>query len=290
MTDPELNPTEFRWPDGLQPQELTITLLGAYVRPRPRPVWSGGLVRLLGEFGFSTAAARIALGRLVRRGLLAPTRSGRLVHYVVPERTDHLMAEGDRRIFSFGRTHPDQAEVWTLVWHSIPERQRLERARLGRRLRFLGFGPLQDGVWVSPHDREAEVTTLLRDLGVEERAAVILGFPAASLPFPKLILSAWDLDALARRYEGFIAEFEAYTVGEAVTDREAFLLRTRLVHLFRGFPFLDPELPADLIPGDGARTRAVSLFHELYEELAEPANRYFDAVTTPPAVAVAKPA
>ena len=43
--------------EALQPQDLVITLLGTYVRPLgPRPVWSGGLVSLLGEFGFSQRA------------------------------------------------------------------------------------------------------------------------------------------------------------------------------------------------------------------------------------------
>ena len=70
-------------PNGepLQPQDLVITLLGTYVRPFGRPVWSGGLVMLLREFGFSDGAARAALTRLVRRSLIARARSGRLVHY-----------------------------------------------------------------------------------------------------------------------------------------------------------------------------------------------------------------
>src|SRR5581483_10747891 len=69
--------------DDVQPQDLVITLLGAYVHPREATVWSGGLVQLLGEFGFSTGAARVALARLVRRDLLEPRRDGRLVHYAL---------------------------------------------------------------------------------------------------------------------------------------------------------------------------------------------------------------
>ena len=38
--------------EPLQPQDLVITLLGTYVRPFGTRVWSGGLVELLGEFGF----------------------------------------------------------------------------------------------------------------------------------------------------------------------------------------------------------------------------------------------
>src|SRR6185312_10819501 len=83
--------------EPLQPQDLVITLLGTYIRPRGGTAWSGGLVQLLGEFGFSQGAARAALTRLVRRGLLSRVRQGRLIHYRVTERADRLLAEGDRR-------------------------------------------------------------------------------------------------------------------------------------------------------------------------------------------------
>jgi phenylacetic acid degradation operon negative regulatory protein len=41
-----------------------MTFLGAYVVPHDRPVWSGGVVTLLGEFGFSILAERVALARM----------------------------------------------------------------------------------------------------------------------------------------------------------------------------------------------------------------------------------
>src|SRR5947209_14030975 len=140
-------------------------MLGTYVRPFARTVWSGGLVVLLAEFGFSDAAARAALTRLVRRGLIARVRSGRLVHYRLTPRCERLLIEGDGRIFSLGRL-PAAAGAWTVLLHQIPEERRLERARLARRLRFLGFGSVQDSVWVSPHDQCAEVIDLLDELGV----------------------------------------------------------------------------------------------------------------------------
>src|SRR5436305_14719654 len=84
------------------PQDLVISLLGAHVNPRRRAVWSGGLVRLLDEFGFSNGAARVALNRLVARDLLARNKNGRLVHYTLTPRTVQVLAEGDRRTFSLG--------------------------------------------------------------------------------------------------------------------------------------------------------------------------------------------
>jgi phenylacetic acid degradation operon negative regulatory protein len=274
--------------EPLQPQDLVVTLLGTYVRPfGAGPVWSGGLVELLGEFGFSVGAARIALTRLVRRELLARVRSGRLVHYRVTPRCDRLLAEGDGRIFSLGSAEA-AGDAWTVVWHQIPEDRRLERSRLARRLRFLGFGPVQEGVWVSPHDHHAEVIQLLDDLDVATSGAAFLASVAPGSPgLPALVARAWDLSGLAQRYESFVHEFEPYLDRSLDDDGHAFVVRTRLMHLFRGFPFVDPELPEELAPVGRPRAAAVEVFRGLYARLAEGSQRYFDATVAGPPVGAA---
>src|ERR1041384_8002853 len=137
-----------------------MTLLGAYVPDREQAlVWAGGLVALLTEFGSTQNAARVALSRMVQRDLLEREREGRLVRYRLTRRTRDALAEGDRRIFRRGeRTDATEPPVcWTVLWHAIPDERRDARRRLAARLRFLGFGPVQDGLWVAPRDREAEV-------------------------------------------------------------------------------------------------------------------------------------
>jgi phenylacetic acid degradation operon negative regulatory protein len=260
---------------------LVITMIGTYVRPFGDRVWSGGLVVLMGELGFSRGAARVALTRLVRRGLIARMREGRLVHYRVTPRADRLLAEGDGRIFSLGHQR-DDGGTWTVLWHQIPEDRRLERSRLARRLRFLGFGSVQDSVWVSPHDHSGEVEDLLSELDVAAYATLFLAKIGAVAGPGALVSRAWDLSGLVDRYEAFNADFSPFLAGRvraALSDAEAFLVRTRLVHQFRGFPLLDPELPEDLAPMSTPRGRAVETFHELYDGLAEPSQRHFEAVT-----------
>jgi phenylacetic acid degradation operon negative regulatory protein len=238
------------------------------------------MVELLGEFGFSNGAARVALSRLVRRGLLERIREGRIVYYKLTPRSEHLLSEGDRRIFLLG-WELEWDGTWTILWHSIPEERRVARSRLGRRLRFLGFGSVQDGTWISPHNREQEVLELVEELDVVSHVGVILGRPARTLQIDRLIERAWDLAELQRRYAAFVQHFSPYQQGrrrEGLDDREAFLVRTRLVHEFRAFPFHDPDLPDELMPGHDHRRQAAQLFHELYEDLAEPAQRHFDTV------------
>jgi phenylacetic acid degradation operon negative regulatory protein len=267
-----------------RPQNLVVTLLGAYVYPDDRLVWSGGLVRLLGELGFSPGAARVALARLTRRDLLARVRDGRRVHYRVTPRATALLREGERRIFTLGRDDRPAGE-WTILSHAVPDERRRERGRLARRLRFLGFGSLQDGVWISPHDRAAEVASLLEELDLVGHAAVVLGRPAGPTDLEALVARAWDVDGLARRYRAFELAFGRHAKraeGSGLADRDAFLVRTRLAHTFRQFPSLDPGLPDEVVPTNGHRARAVALFHDLYAALAGPAGRHFAGATAPP--------
>lgn len=262
----------------LAPQDLVLTLLGAHHVPREQgTVWSGGLVRLLGEFGFTEGAARVALSRLVARDLLAPTKNGRHVHYTLTPRTLTVLAEGDRRIFTLGEK-PRTETTWTVLWHAIPDDRRLARTRLVSRLRFLGFGSVQDGTWLAPHDREKELAALLDELDVAEHAGVMLGRPATAVDFAAFVTRVWDLDELSARYRDFVEHFRDHDVAD---DRAALLLRTRLVHTFREFPTLDPELPEDLVPPPDCRAEALRLFHDLYPALAPAAQRHFDEVTAP---------
>jgi phenylacetic acid degradation operon negative regulatory protein len=271
--------------EPLHPQDLVVTLLATYVRPFARTVWSGGLVVLLGEFGFSDGAARAALTRLVRRGLIARVRSGRMVHYQLTSRCDRLLIEGDGRIFTFGRLTTGPGP-WTVVWHQIPEDRRLERARLARRLRFLGFGSVQDSLWVSPKDHCTEVCDLLAELGVAEHGTVFVSSVGAGPGLPALVSRAWDLRGLADRYEAFCSEFSQHA-GVSLSDRDAFMVRTEMTHAFRGFAQLDPELPDELAPLSRSRTRAADIFDTLYTGLAAPSQRHFDAITAPAGQAAA---
>ncbi len=264
------------------PQELVTTLAGAYLQPREgREIWSGGLVALLAEFGFSAGAARVALARMVRADLLAPAKRGRLVHYTLTARMIAVLADGDRRIFSLGASPPlnGHSGQWTVLWQAIPDEARAARERLVRRLRFLGFGSLQDGTWIAPHDREREALALLTELDVAQYAGLMLGRPAPALDARGLVDRIWDLDALAERYQSFVAQFDR--AEEPTTDRQAWQLRTRLVHTFRQFPFLDPELPPEVIAAPAGRVAAIELFQARYPALAPAAQHYFDEVTHP---------
>jgi phenylacetic acid degradation operon negative regulatory protein len=269
--------------EGLQPQDLGLTIFGAHVRRPGQTVWSGGMVEILESLDFTTGSARAALARLVNRDLLARTRVGRRAFYSLTNRAEALLAEGDRRIFTFGRVDPG-VELWTVLWHAIPENQRVQRARFASRLRFLGFGSVQDATWVAARDREREVRLLLRQLGIEPYTSVMVGHMSPELPPIALVAQAWRLDETRLRYEAFLAEFAGLQRARArarLSPAQAFRSRTLMLHRFRRFPFMDPELPRAVDEVRDLRTRAVACFDDVYAALEPAASEYFWRVVQP---------
>ena len=60
--------------------------------------------------------------------------------------------------------------------------------------------------------------------------------------------------------------------------REAFADYVRVLTDWRRLPYLDPGLPAELLPEDWIGTRAASLFFTLQSQLAGPASAHVTRV------------
>ena len=85
-----------------------------------------------------------------------------------------------------------------------------------------------------------------------------------------MVAAAWDLGAVEQHYEEFIAEF-AYLFPQ--TPDETLIAQIRLVHEWRRFPFLDPQLPRLLLPEHWSGTAAKKLFEEKHTAWREIARR-----------------
>ncbi|MCB2175357.1 MAG: hypothetical protein KQH57_06090 [Actinomycetales bacterium] len=257
------------------PPSLLLTLLGDYWWGRAEPLPSAALVELLADFGVSDVAARAALSRMVKHGLLATTRSGRNTFHGLTPRAQAVMRQGATTLVSFGAEDAEPWDGrWSVVAFSVPEANRSVREALRTRLRWLGFAPLYDALWVSPHPRHAEAIAELADLSVTAATAFVATAP--ELPTPTVPpQSAWDLDGLAAMYRDFVAAWEPThaALGRGTIDPvDALVRRTEVMDAWRAFPGLDPDLPPQLLPGDWPRPRARELFLDTYEGLGVPAS------------------
>lgn len=255
-----------------------MTIFGTFLRARDGLAWSGGMVRLLGELGVSPEGARAALNRLAIRGLIARTKRGREVFYSLTPKTHDLMEVGNSRIDGFGEAIDDDDATWTVLWHAMPDDMRAERTMLSRRLRYIGFGSVQDATWLAPHDRELEVLSLLRELDVERHAWMMIGRPTKALTSDSVLAEAWDLEGVQTRYRKFVHDFGPYRRAQEqarLAPSAAFAICTIATHEFRQFPFLDPELHDRFMPGPAVRPAVIDIYRRLREGLLPPAEQYF---------------
>jgi len=255
-------------------RSILLTVLGEYVLPRGEPVWQETLVAALGALGYSEQAARQALARSVRDGWLESERRGRRARVRLTPGTEQLLRSGAERIYGFGKPWEWNGE-WLIVVLRVPEVRRELRHQLRTQFAWAGLGSLGGGVWVTPHvDREEELKAL-----AEARAeADVVSFRGriGTLGDPRRVAQeAWDLDAVAEQYEEFLARFRR---AQPSAPAATFRAMTELVHEWRKFPFIDPDLPAELLGWGLKRRKADALFRDRHDRWDRTARSYFESL------------
>lgn len=265
-----------------RPRHLIVTVYGLYGRAGHGWLSVASLIRLLADLGVDEPAVRSAISRLKRRGILSARRHEAQAGYELSAEAEAILREGDARIFR--RDRATLADGWLLAVFSVPESERHRRHVLRSELTKLGFGMAAPGVWIVPaHPRDA-TADVLRRLGLDAYADL---FRASHVAFGNLtekVREWWDLDELQRQYERFLqaneptlrrwALFPRGVPAETEVDRAAFADYLRALTDWRRLPYLDPGLPAELLPGDWIGIRAADVFFALRARLAEPAGAH----------------
>jgi phenylacetic acid degradation operon negative regulatory protein len=253
---------------GANPQHLILGLFTDYWFETDEGLPSAALVALLGDFGISPVSARAAMGRLARRGVLEVRKEGRRTYYRLTPTAARALEQTQRRVTAFGAADRPWDGLWTTVVFSVPDDQRDLRHVIRRRLGFLGYAAVYDGVWMSPHADHEQTVELLESVGV--RSATVLRSTLTHAQGGGDPLGAWDLDAIQSDYEEFIAEYTPL-LGRVTEGRvgsaEALVARTTVKDVWREMVGTDPELPANLLPGDWPAGRARAVFAQIYDIL-----------------------
>jgi phenylacetic acid degradation operon negative regulatory protein len=249
-------------------RSVLLTTLGEYVLTVPDGVWQETLIGALGTLGYKPQAARQALARSVTGGWLSTERHGRRARLRLTPATERMLRTGAARIYGFGEPWEWDGE-WLLIIVRVPEQRREVRHQLRTKLAWAGFGSLGGGLWISPHvQREQE----LRDDAPTESVGELQSFRArlGTIGDPATLLAdAWDLNEVAEGYRAFTARFRTM---RPETPEAVFCAQTMLVHEWRRFPFLDPDLPESILPAGWPRSEAHDVFaerHALWNDVAQ---------------------
>jgi phenylacetic acid degradation operon negative regulatory protein len=270
-----------------QPRALIVTIYGLYARDHAGQ--AGGwlsvasLIRLMAGLGADQAAVRSAISRLKQRGVLEPLRAGGAAGYALSARGIQILAEGDRRIF--GRPRARLADGWLLAVFSVPEQERGRRHALRSRLTWLGFGTVSAGVWIAPARLAGETRDTLARYGLSGYVDLFTADYLAFGDVREQVGRWWDLARLERLYQEFLDDcgpvLERWRGRRAAADSNgsAFADYVRALTAWRRLPYLDPGLPAELLPADWHGARAAALFAALRTRLDARARAHVLAVT-----------
>jgi phenylacetic acid degradation operon negative regulatory protein len=232
---------------------LLFTVLGEFVLPGGGSAWTAAFIEVFARLGVAERAIRQALARTAADGWIRPERQGRRTRWYLTAEGDRLLTEGSKRIYGFTGSQPGWDGSWLLVLARAPEPGRPARHQLRTRLSWAGLGSPAPGVWITTHaERRAEVEQVLREAGATGGQVFVARHVGGDLA--ALAGQAWDLAAVERLYEEFLAEFASPDAPDPLTRL------TELVHAWRRFPAIDPGLPPLLLPARWSGARAARLF------------------------------
>lgn len=262
---------------------MIFTLYGDYISHYGSKIWIGSLIRLLSEFGHNDQSVRAAISRMNKQGWVQSEKVGNKSYYSLTDRGQKRIDEAGKRIF---KLMPEKWDgKWRIFMYNIPEEIRNVRDELRKELVWSGFGTLSSSCWISANDLEKQVFDLIEKYEIGDYVDFFISKYEGPHENSRLVEKSWNLEDINMKYQEFISEYsQKYIIDKNKiqkgnkTDAECFVERTKLVHEYRKFLFVDPGLPEDLLPEKWLGGHAASLFSDYYKELAEPASRFFESV------------
>ncbi|MEO6500779.1 MAG: PaaX family transcriptional regulator C-terminal domain-containing protein [Jatrophihabitantaceae bacterium] len=258
-----------------QPRQLIVTIYGLYAREEPNWLPIASVVRLMSDLGVDGQAVRSSISRLKRRATLQALRIDGAAGYALAPSTIEAMREGDRRIFDQRPT--SLADGWVQVVFTVPEAERGKRHELRTRLARLGFGPVAPGVWLAPGTLADEVSHVLARQQLSGYVDIFRGQYLGYAELAGRVQDWWDLEDLSAKYAQFVSHYRSVSARlarRAPDGGAAFAEYIRMLTAWRRLRYLDPGLPAEVLPARWNGVAAAELFAELSDVLRPPAHRH----------------
>ncbi|WP_223838641.1 PaaX family transcriptional regulator [Saccharopolyspora pogona] len=259
----------------IAPRRLILTLYGLYARDEHNWLSVSAVVRLMSDLGVDSAGVRSSISRLKRRGVLESMKVDASAGYSLSASALEVLREGDVRIF--GTKRATESDGLIIVVFSVPESERDRRHKLRTLLSGSGFGTVSPGVWVAPSVVFQETINMLTTRGLSPYVDVFRASYEHFSVLEERVREWWDLEAMNTEYSTFIDNFggvKAEWRKSSKSAQRAFEVYVPLLTEWRRLPYLDPGLPASVLPKDWSGTKATELFADLDALLRQPARSH----------------
>lgn len=240
---------------------MLLTVLAELVYPNKQSVWTSSLLYMLVGMGIEQQTARQAIARASSSGWIEAQRQGREVAWELTPYGTRLIEDGIKRVYSLHADPEPWDGSWLVLLVTIPESQRSVRKKLYAALSWEGFGNPTPGVWLSPHlEKEAQAQAVVDDLGL---GSSTLAFSGKSVPIgqtdQETVQQAWDLGEVTKKYEQLLIRYSGM---QPQSGDPLLFTHVQLCNEWQHFPFMDPQLPEELLPSWIGK-RAAVMFYQL---------------------------
>lgn len=158
---------------------------------------------------------------------------------------------------------------WRMVIFDIAEKQKIKRDYLRKKLKELGFGMLQESVFITPHDIIKDFLEYVESIGLQDSVDILEACYISGDP-KELVKRVWELEELNEKY------LEIFQETQKIKNSHLIITRGRVKKLnnrvrkmgeikerYLEILLSDPFLPLSLLPKNYLRDRAGGLIKEL---------------------------
>jgi len=142
---------------------------------------------------------------------------------------------------------------WRVVIFDIEEKRKKQRDQLREKLKELGFGMIQESVWISPYDIVVDFREFIKTIGLEDNVFVMEVRVLLAGDEKRLAEKIWKLDEINSAYENLFIQLTKlsdrlkFSIKEESKEEEMEefkKLREEYLEILRD----DPCLPRELLP------------------------------------------
>lgn len=148
---------------------------------------------------------------------------------------------------------------WRIIIFDIEEINRKTRDRLRRKLRELGFGMLQQSVWITPYDFIFDFREFIKFHGLGDSVLALETSSLLADDCRKLATKIWPIKRLNNKYQKIFQVLTKLHGRGEVSEEKVRRARSEYLEILRE----DPCLPRELLPDDWYRDKVETALKKL---------------------------
>lgn len=123
---------------------------------------------------------------------------------------------------------------WRVLIFDIPEKKRWRRDSSRNKLKNLGFGMIQQSVWISPHPFDDDIREFVNNLGLTKNVFLFISDKSEVGGIDEHIYDIWNVDEINQNYKKLYNDFD-YNKYINVLEKDPFLPKELLPKDWWGF-------------------------------------------------------